>query len=188
MGTTKVFLNLTKGAPRLHEEVYRRLKAPLLTLMGGSSVELTFAVLGHILILVERSPGVFNDAFKHFFCRFNEPVCVKKLKLSIITSLANDRNMSEIINELAEYVTDVDADIARTSIRSIGRIAIKIDLAADEAVEHLLSFLDLNMDYVTAETCIVLKDLLRKYPERYEEVIPALQKCLKTVDETEVIL
>jgi len=31
----------------------------------------------------------------------------------------------------------------------------------------------------------VIKDLLRKYPERYEEVIPAMQKCLKSIEETE---
>jgi hypothetical protein len=64
------------------------------------------------------------------------------------------------------------------------------------------------MDYDSAETVIVIKDLLRKYPERYEEVhcpvltagsswscmtvlcvvlkvIPALQKCLKTIEEEE---
>lgn len=43
--------------------------APLLTLMGGGSVELAFTVLAHIQLLVERAPGVFDDQFKHFFCR-----------------------------------------------------------------------------------------------------------------------
>jgi len=32
---------------------------------------------------------------------------------------------------------------------------------------------------VTSGTILVLKDLLRKYPERYEEVLPALQRALK---------
>ena len=32
----------------------------------------------------------------------------------------------------------------------------------------------------------MLKDILRKYPDRYEEVIPALEKCLRDVDEPEV--
>ena len=32
----------------------------------------------------------------------------------------------------------------------------------------------------------MLKDILRKYPDRYEEVIPALEKCLRDVDESEV--
>ena len=29
------------------------------------------------------------------------------------------------------------------------------------------------------------KDILRKYPERYVDVVPALNKVLKTIDETE---
>jgi len=90
-----------------------------------------------------------------------------------------------LLAELREYVTDVDAEIARKAIQGIAFIAIKIKAAVDEAVESLLSFLDLNMDYVTAEACIVMKNLLRKYPELYEDVIPALQKCLKSIDEEE---
>jgi len=89
------------------------------------------------------------------------------------------------MTELAEYATDVDVEIARGAIRGISKIAIKIGGAVDEAIDHLLSFLDLNTNYVNAEACIAIKDLLRKYPERYEEVIPALHKCLKAVDDTE---
>lgn len=102
-----------------------------------------------------------------------------------MAALSNSSNFGDILNELAEYVTDVDVDIARASIRNVGRIANKLDVAADEAIEHLLNFLELNMDYVSTEAVIALKDLLRKYPERHEEVIPSLTKCLKNVEETE---
>ena len=61
LGTTKVFLHYTTSMPKVHEEVYKRLKAPLLTLMTGGSHELSFAILAHIHILVTRSPNVFRD-------------------------------------------------------------------------------------------------------------------------------
>lgn len=55
-------------------------------------------------------------------CRFNDPSPVKKQKLSILTLLANDKNMSEIITELSEYVSDVDVDIARSAIKVRGTV------------------------------------------------------------------
>ena len=86
LAATKVFLNFTKNLPEVHMAVFQRLKgthssgcvlhsshvgvaAPLLTLMGSSSDELAFTVLSHIGVLVDRAPGVFDDDFKHFFCR-----------------------------------------------------------------------------------------------------------------------
>mmetsp|Transcript_6379 Transcript_6379/g.12074 ORF Transcript_6379/g.12074 Transcript_6379/m.12074 type:complete len:795 (+) Transcript_6379:28-2412(+) len=182
MGTTKVFLNFTVQYPEVHAQVVDRLKPPLLTLMGGGTVELAYVVLSHVVVLVDRSPGVFDSDYKHFFCRFNDPSCVKNLKLQVVTKLANPHNYSEILQELAEYVTDPDIEIARSSIKWIGGISVKIDSAVDEAIELLLSFLDLNTDYVSAEAIIAIKDLLRKYPERYEEVLPALDKCMRNFD------
>ena len=55
--------------------------------------------------------------------------------------------------------------------------------AEDEAIEHLLSFLDLELDHVTSESCIVIRDILRKYPERYEEILPGLHSCMRTIEE-----
>ena len=185
LGTTKVFLNFTVNNAPLHEEVYKRLKSPLLTLMGAASHELAYSVLGHISILVTRVPHVFADSFKDFFCRYNDPSAVKRLKLQIVCDLTNAENYTDVLGELAEYVTDSDGDIGRYAIRSIGKVAIKVDPATDEAIEHLLSFLDLNLDHVSTETVIVLKDILRKYPDRYAEIIPLLHKTLKTVEETD---
>jgi hypothetical protein len=131
------------------------------------------------------------------------------LKLSILTELANDKNFQEVLSELGEYVSDVDTEIAKKSIQvrlfgcfcacsfhpkcvflasifqGIGKIAVRVQAAVDDAIDHLLSFLNLSMDYVTTETAVVVKDLLRKYPERYEEIIPSMQKCLKTIEDSE---
>lgn len=185
LGTTKVFLNYTLHMPRVNEEVYKRLKAPLLTLMTGGSHELSFSILAHIHILVQKYPLIFADSFKHFFVRFNDPSSVKMQKLNIITQLATQGNMTEILGELSEYVTDIDADISRFAIRAIGRISIRIPAAAEESIEHLLAFLDLHIDHVTSETVIVLKDFLRKYPERFEEIIPSLTRVLRSIEEPE---
>ncbi len=51
------------------QQVYLRLKTPLLTLMASALPEVSFCVLSHIEPLVKRCPGVFDDEFKQFYCR-----------------------------------------------------------------------------------------------------------------------
>jgi len=79
-------------------------------------------------------------------------------------------------------VCDVDAELARSSIQTIGKIAILVSNSVNIAIEHLLSFLELEIDYVTAETVIVLKDILRKYPDFRQEIIPQLQSVSRFED------
>lgn len=198
LATTKIFLNFTRDNKPVHEQVYRRLKAPLITIIGASSTELAFAVLSHILCLAERAPGIFNDEYKHFFARFNDPSSVKLLKLQVLTQLTDRHNFSDILSEMSEYVTDVDPAIARAVIRAVGKIAVENRSASqatsaasgvagasvpdlvDDCIEHLLAFLDLNTDYVSAETVVVISDLLRRYPERHSDLVgPCVSKCLK---------
>lgn len=89
------------------------------------------------------------------------------------------KNFADILNELAEYVTDVNMEIARASIRNVGKISLRIPAAVDEAIEHLLGFLDLSIEYVSGESIVALRDLLRRYPERSEEIVPNLANVLK---------
>ena len=105
-----------------------RLKGPLLLQMGSGSVEMSYAILSHIYFLVQRAPNVFvqDSSFKQFFCRDNDPVCVKQIKLNILTDLATESSMSEILNELSEYVSDDNLDISRSTIQAIGKIAFKV--------------------------------------------------------------
>lgn len=58
LATVKAFLALTKPLPEIQAQVFLRLKTPLLTLMASSSHEVSFAVLGHVALVVERAPGV----------------------------------------------------------------------------------------------------------------------------------
>ena len=76
LGATKVFLNLTQDMPAVHSQVYARLKAPMLTLIAGGIFEQSFVCLKHIALLTSRAPEVFADQFKHFFCRYNDAVCI----------------------------------------------------------------------------------------------------------------
>jgi AP-4 complex subunit beta-1 len=185
LAATKVFLNFTRNMEKLHIEVYQRLKAPLLTLIGGNNVEICFAVLTHVSLLVKRCNGIFNDQFRNFFIRYNDPLWVKSLKIEILGEISDSDNATEIIAELSEYITNVDVEIASTAIHALGKISVNVESHSSSAIEHLLSFLDLGIDYVNTATCIAMKDILRRYPDRYEEILPGLHKVLKSVEDPE---
>ncbi|XP_016696388.1 beta-adaptin-like protein A isoform X1 [Gossypium hirsutum] len=161
-----------KASPRLRRllvksllsRVYERIKAPLLTLVRSGSPEQYYAVLSHLHLLVMRAPYVFSSVYKHFYCQYNEPSYVKRLKLEMLTAVANESNSYEIVTELCEYAANVDIPIARESIRAVGKIALQ-QYDVNAIVDRLLQFLEMEKDYVTAEALVLVKDLLRKYPQ-----------------------
>eukprot|EP00965_Chrysotila_dentata_P094746 3133252-Pleurochrysis_carterae.AAC.4 len=111
--------------PAVHSQVYARLKAPMLTLMAGGVFEQGYVCLKHIVLLASRAPEIFADQFKHFYVRYNEPACVRLLKLEILTHIVNQANVSEAMEEIAEYVTDPDASVARAAVSAIGKFGVK---------------------------------------------------------------
>lgn len=164
LATIKLFLQLTLSMTDVHQQVYERIKAPLLTLVSSGSPEQSYAVLSHLHLLVMRAPFIFSSDYKHFYCQYNEPFYVKKLKLEMLTAVANESNTYEIVTELCEYAANVDIPIARESIRAVGKIALQ-QYDVNAIVDRLLQFLEMEKDYVTAETLVLVKDLLRKYPQ-----------------------
>ena len=185
LGATKVFLNLTQDMPAVHSQVYARLKAPMLTLMTGGGFEQGFACLKHIALLTSRAPAVFSSEYKHFYCRYNDPVCIKLLKLEILTTIASAGNVSDIVDELAEYVTDVDTTVARSAVSSIGRMGVRVPEAANVVVEQLMKFLEVDIEYVSSEAIIAMRNLLRKYPAVSDRIIQGIGVFLRSIDDAE---
>lgn len=70
-------------------------------------------------------------------------------------------------------------------MRSIGRLAIKVQPAADNCIQVLLSLIENKVSYVVQEAIIVIKDIFRRYPGKYEGIIPTLCEHLDLLDEPE---
>lgn len=77
---------------------------------------------------------------------------------------------------MSEYVTDVNAEIAKRAIRCFGTIIIRLPKMAKTVSTQLRNFLALRINYVTTETVIVLKDVLRKYRAFIDDFTPFLAK------------
>lgn len=57
------------------------------------------------------------------------------------------------VTELCEYAANVDIPMARESIRAVGKIALQ-QYDVNAIVDRLLQFLEMEKDYVTAETLV----------------------------------
>jgi len=186
LAVTKIFMDITGNRPDLQLEVLKRLKAPLLTLMATATPELAYTVLVHIQTLCSRGAEhfeVFGSEYKQFFCRYNDPSYIKTVKIDTLVALADADSAAPIVAELSEYVTDVDADISRRAIGAIGKIAMRVPPTAELIVGTVSSLLELDIDYVSTEAAVVMKDLVRKYPEQFERASGAVERCMKIVTE-----
>ena len=179
LATTKLFLKITLGLEQVHQQVYERVKVPLLTAASTASPEVVFAVLSHLRLLVQRAPLLFALDYKQFYLRYSDPSYVKRIKLDMLAEVADANNVYEIVTELSEYAGDIDVPIARASLRAIGTIALRTEDMGGIS-ERLLGFLEADAPHLVNETLVVSKDLLRRFPERAFDVLEAAAQIAPT--------
>jgi len=164
--------------------VTRKLAPPLVTLLN-SEPEIQFVALRNINLVVQKRPKVLEHEIKVFFCKYNDPIYVKMEKLEIIIKLASVSNIEQVLLEFKEYATEVDVEFVRRSVRAIGRCAVKLERAAEKCIHKLLELIETKVNYVVQEAVVVIKDVFRKYPNRYESIIATLCENLEELDEPE---
>jgi len=160
----------------------RKLAPPLVTLLN-SEPEIQYVALRNINLIVQKRPNILENEIKVFFCKYNDPIYVKMEKLEIIIKLVGERNIDQVLLELKEYATEVDVDFVRKSVSAIGRCAVKLERAAERCIGVLLELIQTKVNYVVQESVIVIKDIFRRYPNRYESIIATLCDNLDTLNE-----
>ena len=179
----------------------RKLSPPLVTLLAKGP-EIQYLALRNALLILQRRPEVLRNDIRVFFCKYNDPIYVKVTKLELIFMLATERNIKEVLTELREYVerdcrlreylltdpryaTEIDVHFVRKSVRAIGKLAIKIETAAQDCIDSLLELVSTKVSYIVQEATVVIRNIFRKYPNRYESIISVLCENLDDLDEPE---
>lgn len=55
------------------------------------------------------------------------------------------------------YAAEVDVDFVRKAVRSIGRLAVKIESAAQRCIAALIELIETKVNYVVQEAIVVIK-------------------------------
>uniref|UniRef100_A0A0K0EDA3 AP complex subunit beta n=1 Tax=Strongyloides stercoralis TaxID=6248 RepID=A0A0K0EDA3_STRER len=187
LSTVKVLMKLMNYLPENSEfinQLTKKLAPPMITLLSAEP-EIQYVALRNINLIVQKRPDILKQEMKVFFVKYNDPIYVKMEKLDIMIRLAQQNNIAQVLSELKEYAAEVDVDFVRKAVRAIGRCAIKIETAAEKCVSTLLELLQTKVNYVVQEAVVVIKDIFRKYPNKYESIISTLCENLDTLDEPE---
>jgi AP-1 complex subunit beta-1 len=155
---------------------HKKLSPPLVSLLS-SEPEIQYVALRNINLVVQRAPKLLANDIRVFFCKYNDPVYVKIEKLEILVKLASERNLDQVLQELKEYATEIDVEFVRRAVHAIGNCAIKLDRGADRCVDCLMELIRTKVPHIVQESIVVMKDIFRKYPERYEGILATLAEC-----------
>ena len=167
LAVLKCFLTLTKNMPELNPQIYIRLKPPMLTMITGGSTEIQYSLLKHLEIILQKpeAKGIYDNEFRHFFIRYNEPLHIKYLKINILSMIVNIENVHDILSELFEYVADVDMQISILTITALGEIALlDIPGITIKIFDKFMEYLELEVVYIRSGCLTSIAQILLIYP------------------------
>lgn len=186
LNALKFILYLINYVDEIDVSITERLSNSVVALLEKPS-ELQFLILRNIiLLLLTREKPIIQVDVSYFFIEFNDPIYIKDTKLECLYLLANESTLPRILEELEQYSTDIDIQMSRKAVRAIGNLAVKLgDIAADNCVDTLLHLAEFGVDYVVQEIISVLKNILRKYPNRYRKELILFTKYMDCIQEPE---
>ena len=185
MASVRLIIYLASFAPTASKmnQLITKCSSPMIALLGNRP-EIEYTALKNIELILQKHPDFITNV-STFFCKYDDPIYVKVSKLAIISQLVNESNIAKVLDELQLYSTEIDVDFVRRSVRVIGRCALMIDAATEVCVKVLIGLLDSKISYVVQEATIVMRDLYRKYPNKYLNVLDKIIACTDIIDDEE---
>ncbi|CAG8680384.1 28568_t:CDS:10 [Dentiscutata erythropus] len=184
LAAMKLFIYLTINIPEIHEDLYKRVREPLLTLLSLGNPEIAYSCLEHLILLVKSAPQLFQSDYKQFYRRIKEPSFVTLKKLELFQEVATDINAKEIVDEISCYITSDNGAIANKSIQTISNIAIRIGSILTYSLEIFIKLLETGKDNIVSGIITILEDLLNESPDKFDGLLSVLPSIWASVDLT----
>lgn len=180
---------ITNLMPRLDSDAKRnflvkKMSAPLVTLLTAQP-ELQFVALRNISLLIYDYPALLLSDMRVFFASYADPLYVKTEKLKILARLTDPSNVQTVLTELLEYTGEVDTTFAQKAVDCIASIALRLPAFSGECVSLMSDLLKRQAVHLTEQVAIALKDVLRAYPNQYDQIIAQLCEAAEEIDDPE---
>ena len=79
----------------------------------------------------------------------------------------------------------MDLHFAAMAVRSIGNVALKFESISNKCIAVFLDLIALKHPHIVQESVIVIKDIFRKYPAHYEQILGSLCESFDMLDTQE---
>jgi len=156
---------------RRYKDTFPVFLTPVISLLTSSTPEIQYIILRSLVLFAQKFPKLFVKEYALFFCKYNDPLFIKIEKISILKMIASSENVSKIIFELSEYCKDIDTELVKKSIDIIGYLASVFEKETQNSVDILVSLIQSKASYAIEGSIIVLCDIFRNFPGRFEGII-----------------
>lgn len=161
LATVKVLIKFVDYDAELTEQVMGKIKTPLLSLVTTSSMEMRYVVVSHIHNLIKRGTAkYFSENYKAFYCQADDLSYIQSVKMDILVKLANHENLIDILNELGEYSSDIDAFLSCLAITTFGKLGYRFPEKVQYIVKQLSYFVKINKTHLLDDITIAFKLIL----------------------------
>lgn len=176
--------NIINLMPRLDSDdkrnfLVKKMSAPLITLLSAQP-EMQFLALRNITLLVREHPSLLSGDVRVFFASYKDPLYVKIEKLNLLVKLVDPSNLDTVLAELMEYTSDVDVAFSQKAVESIAHIAMQLPAFANKCIDFLSGLIRRKVSHITEHVALMMKDILRVYPDQYGDVV--VQLCAAADD------
>ena len=136
-------------------------------------------LLSNILSLVERNPSTFSPFLTGYLVQSSDPLHVKCLKLSILTTMVTEQQLPSLLKELQAYLRDSNMEFVSQVICALGRCATHHEGVQDRILKSLISLSAHTSEVVSSHSVQVMLSLVQHRPHVYIAQIAKLVKKYK---------
>lgn len=154
---------------------------PLIRILKNTP-EFGFLILSNIATMASTRPGMFSPYVKSFFVSGRDPFYLRKLKLEVMTLVANDSNVHPILKEFQSYLKDPNKKFVQETVRCMGRVASEFPETAKRCLSALMKLIHSKSEDVVAESVVVMRHLLQRNPEEHGRAMRKMARLIKKVE------
>lgn len=181
MAAIRIIFNMSTyiSESYLRESMKSSLKK--ITALLNNPQEIQYVAYTAIYTILQNFPTTFmaDDSFlQNFMIKEEDPIYIELIKLDILLSLMTSSNALTIVTELAQYARSDEEKLSRKAIQNIGKIAVLSPTVSDQCVEIIENLLQSNIPYAIQECITISANIIRKYHDKYQKIIPAICQCM----------
>ena len=129
-------------------------------------------------------PQFAND-YKRFYCQAKDPIYIQEKKQDIIVNICKESNLTEVLNELGEYATDINYNLAKKSVLALGKLGTKFPDKNVPIIKQLTSYIKIAKSYLMDEVVISFSDILAVSKKNMPDILNQLESLAEQITSAE---
>ena len=97
--------------------------------------EIAYVVLVSVYTLAQEIPAIFRPFITDFYIKSDDPLCIRLLKLQILTCIFSPEQSAILLRELQSNMRHTDGAFVSAAVRAVGRVVDVDPATAPEVLD-----------------------------------------------------